>query len=156
MKLSPLANKIAGGTVDINAEMAEISHHNINEIKVQIEQAVAKGDSKISVQMAPEALGKVDVVVNIIDGKYQFDFQVEQEQTLRLLQDNIEILRSHIIAVTKSPDNNFSFNLKDGNNNSSQQQEQHNNYADQKSVEVNMTDIENVNLSKDGGVNIKV
>tara|TARA_Y100001934_G_scaffold255213_1_gene321976 strand:- start:101 stop:2437 length:2337 start_codon:yes stop_codon:yes gene_type:complete len=90
-----------------------------NQVFVQLTKAVQNGQNKITVQLRPEELGRVEVKLDIGgDGKVKAMVMADKPETLDLLQKDSRILeRALQDAGLKTDNNSLSFNLqgKEGN-----------------------------------------
>lgn len=90
-----------------------------NQVFVQLTKAVQNGQNKITVQLRPEELGRVEVKLDIGgDGRVKAMFMADKPETLDLLQKDSRVLeRALQEAGLKTDNNSLSFNLhgKEGN-----------------------------------------
>ena len=90
-----------------------------NQVFVQLTKAVQNGQNKISVQLRPEELGRVEVKLDIGgDGRVKAMVMADKPETLDLLQKDSRVLeRALQEAGLKTDNNSLSFNLqgKEGN-----------------------------------------
>lgn len=101
------------------------------QIHIKLDQAVEKGDSKITVQLSPEHLGKIEIHLDMQDKAVNnIRISVEKQETLEMLQKEQRTLLSSIIEVTKSDEPSLSFDLKQNHHNFMQdEKEQRENLA---------------------------
>ena len=95
----------------------------VEQIKVQVTQAVKEGSSTINLHLEPSSLGKVDVKLDFgVDGKTTVLVLAEKAETLDLLQRDARQLEKALNdAGIKTDSGSLSFNLQQGD---SQQQGQ--------------------------------
>ena len=90
-----------------------------NQVFVQLTKAVQNGQNKITVQLRPEELGRVEVKLDIGgDGRVKAMVMADKPETLDLLQKDSRVLeRALQEAGLKTDNNSLSFNLhgKEGN-----------------------------------------
>ena len=90
-----------------------------NQVFVQLSKAVQNGQNKITVQLRPEELGRVEVKLDIAgDGKVKAMVMADKPETLDLLQKDSRFLeRALQDAGLKTDNNSLSFNMqgKEGN-----------------------------------------
>ncbi len=90
-----------------------------NQVFVQLSKAVQNGQNKITVQLRPEELGRVEVKLDIAgDGKVKAMVMADKPETLDLLQKDSRVLeRALQEAGLKTDNNSLSFNMhgKEGN-----------------------------------------
>jgi flagellar hook-length control protein FliK len=90
-----------------------------NQVFVQLTKAVQNGQNKITVQLRPEELGRVEVKLDIGgDGRVKAMVMADKPETLDLLQRDSRVLeRALQEAGLKTDNNSLSFNLhgKEGN-----------------------------------------
>ena len=90
-----------------------------NQVFVQLTKAVQNGQNKITVQLRPEELGRVEVKLDIAgDGRVKAMVMADKPETLDLLQKDSRVLeRALQEAGLKTDNNSLSFNLhgKEGN-----------------------------------------
>ena len=85
-----------------------------NQVFVQLTKAVQSGQNKITVQLRPEELGRVEVKLDIAgDGRVKAMVMADKPETLDLLQKDSRILeRALQDAGLKTDSNSLSFNLQ--------------------------------------------
>ena len=90
-----------------------------NQVFVQLTKAVQNGQNKITIQLRPEELGRVEVKLDIGgDGRVKAMVMADKPETLDLLQKDSRVLeRALQEAGLKTDSNSLSFNLhgKEGN-----------------------------------------
>ena len=90
-----------------------------NQVFVQLTKAVQNGQNKITIQLRPEELGRVEVKLDIGgDGRVKAMVMADKPETLDLLQKDSRVLeRALQEAGLKTDNNSLSFNLhgKEGN-----------------------------------------
>jgi flagellar hook-length control protein FliK len=124
------------------------------QISVQIEKAAKDGLDKISIQLNPEELGRVDIKLEIgRDGKVSASIVVDRPDTLEAIQKEAKSLEKALeSAGLKSDAGSLNFSLR-GNENQQRQAEregrgksQQDEFADNLSLGTNDDDVEIVNL----------
>ncbi len=119
--VSPFASKLSHDVKQFNfeAKVQDLSDATpIDQIRINIEKAVQENKSTISVVLKPEELGRVDISMEITEGKIKsIEISAGTQEALELLQSSVKELQKVLHEVTKSEDTNLSFNLKDGNSN---------------------------------------
>jgi flagellar hook-length control protein FliK len=86
------------------------------QVKLNIERAIATNNSTIKVILQPESLGTVDIHMEIVDNEIQkIEITAERRDTLELLQQEAKELHKLIQEVTKTEQTNLSFNFKQDN-----------------------------------------
>ena len=85
-----------------------------NQVFVQLTKAVQNGQNKITVQLRPEELGRVEVKLDIGgDGRVKAMVMADKPETLDLLQKDSRVLeRALQEAGLKTDNNSLSFNLQ--------------------------------------------
>ena len=85
-----------------------------NQVFVQLTKAVQNGQNKITVQLRPEELGRVEVKLDIGgDGRVKAMVMADKPETLDLLQKDSRVLeRALQDAGLKTDNNSLSFNLQ--------------------------------------------
>lgn len=93
------------------------------QVTVKVLQASKDNKAKITVQLEPASLGKVDVRLDFShDGKTSIVVAVDKPETLELLkQDARQLERALADAGIKTDSGSLSFNLRDGNGSQQQQ-----------------------------------
>ena len=90
-----------------------------NQVFIQLSKAVQNGQNKITVQLRPEELGRVEVKLDIGgDGRVKAMVMADKPETLDLLQKDSRVLeRALQDAGLKTDNNSLSYNLqgKEGN-----------------------------------------
>ena len=91
-----------------------ISQPATNQVFVQLTKAVQNGQNKITVQLRPEELGRVEVKLDIAgDGRVKAMVMADKPETLDLLQKDSRVLeRALQEAGLKTDNNSLSFNLQ--------------------------------------------
>jgi hypothetical protein len=166
--LSPFAEKLIKDSkqVGLLSKVEEApTLKPIDQVRINIEKAIESNDSKISVVLHPEALGQVDIAMEIIDGKIKnIEINAERSDTLEMLQQEVKELQKALHEVTKSEEATLSFNLKQGNGeNGYEERQAKQNYfdIDRKVVSKIVQSFSYIDgylntASTPGGVNIKV
>jgi flagellar hook-length control protein FliK len=91
-----------------------------DQIKVKISRATKAGLDQVSIQLKPEALGRVDIKLEVAtDGKVHATVTVDKQDTLTMLQNDSRGLEQALNdAGLRTDANSLQFNLRgDGNNN---------------------------------------
>ncbi|MDF2965020.1 MAG: Flagellar hook-length control protein [Rickettsiaceae bacterium] len=115
--LSPFAERLVKDASQVSASKVEpIEQTNpIDQIRINIEKAVQADKSMISVVLQPEALGQVDIAMEIVEGKIKsVEISAERNDTLELLQQDVKELQKVLHEVNKSEDASLNFSLKQG------------------------------------------
>lgn len=91
-----------------------------NQVAVNIQRAVNQGLDRISIQLRPPELGRIDVRMDVArDGKVTAVISVERQDTLDMLrQDSRTLTQALQDAGLKADQNSLSFNLKGQNDQS--------------------------------------
>lgn len=100
----------------------------VDQVLVQVKNAVSDGSSQIRIQLHPEDLGKVDVQMNTsADGKTTVTISSDNRNTLALLQNEARALQDALRDIgLKTDAGGLNFNLRDSGQdarNSSKQQQ---------------------------------
>ena len=84
---------------------------------IQINKALNAGNDKISIQLKPADLGRVDIKMEVgHDGRVIAIVTADNKQTLDLLQkDSKELQEALMQAGLKADDDSLSFNLREKN-----------------------------------------
>jgi hypothetical protein len=84
-----------------------------NDVAVQITKAAADGLDKISIQLKPESLGRIDVQLQVAhDGRVNANIAVHRQDTLDLLQRDARTLeRALQDAGLRTDSGSLNFNL---------------------------------------------
>jgi len=86
-----------------------------DQVAVQINRAVGQGNDKISIQLSPEELGRIDVKLEMKEGKMTAIISAERPETLDMLkQDARGLLQSLQNAGLQADSGSLSFNLRGG------------------------------------------
>lgn len=86
-----------------------------DQVAVQINRAIGQGNDKISIQLSPEELGRIDVKLEMKDGKMTALISAERPETLDMLkQDARSLLQSLQNAGLQTDSGSLSFNLRGG------------------------------------------
>ncbi len=95
-----------------------------DQVSVQITKALAGGDQKISIQLTPEHLGKVDIQIEVMRHQSaNIIIRADNAETLDILQRDARMLeRALNDAGIKADTSNMQFNLRDGGGNAFAQQ----------------------------------
>lgn len=97
-------------------------HNNaIDQVTFKIGQAFKNGSNKVTVQLNPGELGKVEVKIDVNpDGRTNIVIAVEKPETLQLLQkDSADLQRSLSQAGVQADSGSLNFSLQSGNDNGS-------------------------------------
>lgn len=130
------------------------------QIKIDLDQAISNKSSKISIQLTPENLGKIDIQLKFQDDIIEkIEIFTEKYDTLELIEQDIKYLENKIQEITKNSEISFSFNLKDQNKNSKQdsnefQISQEDIDESEKRLSNNYSNSYHFNQSQNGGINI--
>ncbi len=86
------------------------------QVLFHIKSAIGNGNSKITIQLSPEDLGKLDITLNVdAKGKTDVTITADNKQTLDLLQrDSSGLQKALADAGLKADSNSLSFNLRGG------------------------------------------
>ena len=89
----------------------------VDQITIQISKALNAGNDKISIQLKPADLGRVDIKMEVgHDGRVVAIVTADNKQTLDLLQkDSKELQEALMQAGLKTDDDSLSFNLREKN-----------------------------------------
>ena len=84
------------------------------QLSVNIQRAAANGQDRITIQLKPQDLGRVEVKIEVShDGRLQAVISADKPETLDLLrQDSRHLLQSLNDAGLKSSEDSLSFNLR--------------------------------------------
>jgi flagellar hook-length control protein FliK len=86
------------------------------QVLVAIKRGVQSRDSRISLDLHPAELGRVEVQIELRSGiVHSVKLYAEQRDTLNILIKDSNILQRSLSEVVKGEDASLSFNLKDGN-----------------------------------------
>jgi hypothetical protein len=96
------------------------------QVALQVQRATQDGNDKISIQLRPYDLGRVDVQLEFNnDGKLRAKVTADSIQTLELLQkDSRNLERALQEAGLKTDQSSLSFSLRDDNDQAQRQQQQ--------------------------------
>jgi flagellar hook-length control protein FliK len=85
-----------------------------NQVAVQIQKSIGQGNDRISIQLRPAELGKVDVRLDVgSDGRVTAVITADRADTLDLLQRDARILQNSLQdAGLRADSNSLSFELK--------------------------------------------
>jgi hypothetical protein len=85
-----------------------------NQVAVQIQKSIGQGNDRISIQLRPAELGKVDVRLDVgSDGRVSAVITADRADTLDLLQRDARILQNSLQdAGLRADSNSLSFELK--------------------------------------------
>lgn len=106
---STFSNILSRTTQSNQANVAE-------QVVFQVKTTLKTGDSKISIQLHPEDLGKVDIAMEVgANGKTSVSITADNKQTLDLLQSDSKGLQKALAdAGLKADSGSLSFNLRGG------------------------------------------
>jgi hypothetical protein len=130
------------------------------QIKIELTQAIEKGDSKITIALSPIELGKVDIEIKITDNLIEsIDIHAGKIETLELLQADVKQIEKIIQEITKSDETSLSFNLRDDSQNrQSKHQQDHEIIPLEQATNFKQVSLNyingHVNYSKTGGLDI--
>ena len=86
-----------------------------DQVAVQIQRAAGQGSDKISIQLSPEELGRIDVKLEMKDGKMHALISADRPETLDMLkQDARGLVQSLQNAGLQTDAGSLSFNLRGG------------------------------------------
>lgn len=97
------------------ATMAHLSHASVTEqVVLHMKQSAGDGPHKINIQLQPEALGRVEVQINVAaDGKANVHVTADNKDTLMLLRSDVRELEKLFTDVgMKTDPGSLSFNLR--------------------------------------------
>ncbi len=121
---TPALHEIARNT-DVSAKHIVLKqdplHNNvIDQVTFKIGQSFKNGSNKVTVQLNPAELGKVEVKIDVNpDGRTNIVIAVEKPETLQLLQkDSADLQRSLSQAGVQADSGSLNFSLQSGNDNS--------------------------------------
>ena len=105
----------------------------IDQIKIQLHKLSDEKDKKITVQLHPEDLGKVDIKIETnVNGRNLLTFTAEKPDTMHMLQRDSSILEKILDDAGIKPDSTtMSFNLNNSNQNEQQRLQEIRNYQNQ-------------------------
>jgi len=87
----------------------------MDQVKVQIDKAVAGGVDTVKIQLKPLDLGKIEIKLDVVDGHVSATVTADRPETLALLQKNSDGLDKALQDAGLKPDpNSTSFNLRGG------------------------------------------
>lgn len=113
------------------------------QVAFQVQRAVEDGNDRVSIQLNPHDLGRIDVHLEIgSEGKLRAKVLVENPHTLELLQKDAKNLEKALQDVGVQTDqNSLSFSLQD-NGDQAQQQQQSQQGSDQYGTNFASADVE--------------
>jgi flagellar hook-length control protein FliK len=95
---------------------------NVQALLKQAQYMIKKGGGEVKVQMHPEGMGRVDLKVQMQDGKVNVQMLTETNEAKKLLEDSVHDLRNHLAAHKLTID---SFKVETGNPASAENNTQH-------------------------------
>jgi len=106
------SNMLSRTTPSNQANQANVAE----QVVFQVKTTLKTGDSKISIQLHPEDLGKVDIAMEVgANGKTSVHITADNKQTLDLLQSDSKGLQKALAdAGLKADSGSLSFNLRGG------------------------------------------
>ena len=156
-------------TNNITAQLANkpIMQPATNQVFVQLTRAVQNGENKITIQLRPEELGRVEVKLDIAgDGRVKAMVMADKPETLDLLQrDSRTLERALQESGLKTDNNSLSFNLQ-GKESNSQGQLSTNNQPDSQNNDQSGNETEGdstneapvpstaIGMTPDGAINV--
>ena len=156
-------------TNNITAQLANkpIMQPATNQVFVQLTRAVQNGENKITIQLRPEELGRVEVKLDIAgDGRVKAMVMADKPETLDLLQrDSRTLERALQESGLKTDNNSLSFNLQ-GKESNSQSQLSTNNQPDSQNNDQSGNETEGdstneapvpstaIGMTPDGAINV--
>ena len=96
---------------------------DIGKLVKSIDQSVLKGESKLTVNLYPEHLGKLEIQLAEVAGKMTAKFITESEGAHKIMMSQTEALRNHLSEKGIVVDN-MEFRFDDSNRQQQQQQQQ--------------------------------
>jgi hypothetical protein len=89
----------------------------MEQVSVQIDKAVKDGADTVKIQLRPLDLGKIEVKLEVIDGRVSATVTADKPETLALLQKDSKGLEKALEDAGLKPEaNSTSFNLRGGEN----------------------------------------
>ena len=133
---------------DLQADLQTAATEDMNSISNQLKSAVqnigAVNGKRITITLAPESLGRVEVELTIKAGNITaIEIKTVKPETLHMLEKNSQMLHDALKEVTSGSDASLSFNLKEGNHDGSQQQQ------NAKQANIPLFDINNIEQNDD-------
>lgn len=87
----------------------------MEQVSVQIDKAVKDGNDTVKIQLRPLDLGKIEIKLEMVDGRVSATVTAERPETLALLQKDSKGLEKALEDAGLKPDaNSTSFSLKNG------------------------------------------
>ncbi|MDZ4380157.1 MAG: flagellar hook-length control protein FliK [Parvibaculum sp.] len=132
-----------------------------NAIALQMARNLQKGISRFDIRLDPPEMGRVDVRMEVRkDGHVVAHMTVDRPETLDLLQRDARALQQALNnAGLQADSDSLNFSLRDQNDNSGGRDFAaggNANASDDADVEMPLTQIYNVNLAANGGVDIRI
>lgn len=140
-----------------------MSKEVVDQVKVNITKSAVKGIDKIDVSLKPEELGRIEIKMQIKDGKLQAHIIASRPETMEVLQKDMQSLeRAFNDAGFQTDEGSLSFSFNEGNQAGAQQEKNSelrhfmsNMFENDNSEEV--LNAENIaNWSPEKGLNIRV
>ena len=89
----------------------------MDQVSVQIDKAVKDGADTVKIQLRPLDLGKIEVKLEVLDGRVTATVTADKPETLALLQKDTKGLEKALEDAGLKPEaNSTSFNLRGGEN----------------------------------------
>lgn len=105
----------AGSAAQPSATRPHVPTTPADQVAVQIQRAAGQGSDKISIQLSPEELGRIDVKLEMKDGKMHALISADRPETLDMLkQDARGLVQSLQNAGLQTDAGSLSFNLRGG------------------------------------------
>lgn len=143
--------------VEIKSDIQKPPHEQIN---FAIKKSMETGTHKISVKLYPEALGRVDIDIQITKNQIKdIKITVEKQMALQELIKEASQIEKMVTEIGKSSDINLSFNLRqqsEENPNSQKLNNFNNNSSDKEIVAVSDKKSSQQYIISDSKVDIKV
>lgn len=140
-----------------------MSKEVVDQVKVNITKSAVKGVDKIDVSLKPEELGRIEIKMQIKDGKLQAHIITSRPETMEILQKDMQSLeRAFNDAGFQTDEGSLSFSFNEGNQAGAQQEKNaelrhfmSNMFENDKNEEI--LNAENIaNWSPEKGLNIRV
>lgn len=121
------STKIITDTQEVSATTTSTPSEDIRSVSNQIKTAVENinnvNGKKITINLTPASLGRVEIEVTTQAGKVtSIKIEAAKPETLVMLEKHSQMLQEALKEVTGGNDSSLSFNLKDGNNGGNEQQ----------------------------------
>lgn len=142
-----------------------MSKEVVEQVKVNITKSAVKGIDTIDVHLKPEELGRIEVKMQIKDGKLHAQIISSRPETMEALQKEAQVLeKAFNEAGFQTDENSLSFSCQNYNRQAGHGQEQNNPlrefigevFENEANDEALSMEAANQNWSTENGVNIKV